>query len=245
MNSLRIVGGKYRKEVNVEKQTVLIIEDEKELAEILGDYLEVEGYAVKIAFDGEVGLKLFDTCNPNIVLLDIMLPKLDGMSVCKKIRVKSEIPILMLSARSGEMDKVISLGIGADDYITKPFSPLELVARVKAHLRRYEKINQSSMLTCNGINMGKLNLHKESYVVKFEEEEIDFTTKEFDVLYFLASNRNQVFSKEQIYEKVWGMNEFGDISSVAVYVKRIRNKLNLYDLDYIKTVWGVGYKLSV
>lgn len=224
-------------------QTVLIIEDEVELAEILGDYLEVEGYDVKIAFDGEKGLELFETCNPDMILLDIMLPKLDGMAVCKKIRAKSEIPILMLSAKSGEMDKVISLGIGADDYVTKPFSPLELVARVKAHLRRYQK--STPAIACEGLKIGKLVLNKESYTAKIGEEELELTTKEFEVLYFFASHLNQVFSKEQIYKNVWGMNEFGDISSVAVYIKRIREKLNLYQLDYIKTVWGVGYKLSV
>ncbi|WP_331487729.1 response regulator transcription factor [Anaerocolumna sp. AGMB13025] len=224
-------------------QTVLIIEDEVELAEILGDYLEVEGYAVQIAFDGEKGLELFEICKPDMVLLDIMLPKLDGMAVCKKIRATSEIPILMLSAKSGEMDKVISLGIGADDYVTKPFSPLELVARVKAHLRRYHK--SAPVIKEDGLTVGKLILHKESYTAKVGEEELELTTKEYEVLYFFASHLNQVFTKEQIYENVWGMNEYGDISSVAVYIKRIREKLNLYRLDYIKTVWGVGYKLSV
>lgn len=224
-------------------QTVLIIEDEVELAEILGDYLEVEGYAVKIAFDGEKGLELFKTCSPDMVLLDIMLPKLDGMTVCKRIRQTSEIPILMLSAKSGEMDKVISLGIGADDYVTKPFSPLELVARVKAHLRRYGKSASESGL--EGLKVGKLTLKKESYTAKAGDEELELTTREFEVLYFFASHINQVFTKEQIYENVWGINEYGDISSVAVYIKRIREKLNRYRLDYIKTVWGVGYKLSV
>jgi DNA-binding response OmpR family regulator len=231
--------------VYMEKQTVLIIEDEKELAEILGDYLEVEGYGVKIAFDGDAGLNYFNEIHPNLVLLDIMLPKLDGMSVCKRIRETSETPIIMLSAKSGEMDKVISLGIGADDYVTKPFSPLELVARVKAHLRRYEKINLNTKSTRNELKIGKLTFYKESYVVLVNEDEIELTTKEFEVLYFFASHPNQVFSKEQLYENIWGMNEFGDISSVAVYVKRIREKLNIYNIDYIKTVWGAGYKLSV
>ncbi len=224
-------------------QTVLIIEDEVELAEILGDYLEVEGYAVKIAFDGEKGLELFKTCSPDMVLLDIMLPKLDGMTVCKRIRQTSEVPILMLSAKNGEMDKVISLGIGADDYVTKPFSPLELVARVKAHLRRYGKSASDS--DPEGLKVGKLILKKESYTAIAGDEELELTTREFEVLYFFASHINQVFTKEQIYENVWGINEYGDISSVAVYIKRIREKLYRYQLDYIKTVWGVGYKLSV
>lgn len=228
----------------MEEKTILIIEDEKELAEILRDYLCMEGFKVFISFDGEEGLKLFKSQKPELVLLDIMLPKVNGMEVCKQIRQLSNIPIIMVSAKSGEMDKVISLGIGADDYVTKPFSPLELVARVKAQLRRYKELGQkegsSKMLT-----IGKLKISKESYEASIDGEAIDFTTKEFEVLYFFAKNINQVFSKEQIYEGVWGVNEFGDISSVAVYIKRIREKLNAFELNYIKTVWGVGYKLSV
>ena len=228
----------------MEKKTILIIEDEKELAEILGDYLGIEGFQVFISFDGEEGLKLFKAKKPELVLLDIMLPKLNGMEVCKQIRQMSNIPIIMVSAKSGEMDKVISLGIGADDYVTKPFSPLELVARVKAHLRRYKEIGQPEV-SSKVFSIGRLKISKESYEASIDGKIINFTTKEFEVLYFFARNVNQVFSKEQIYEEVWGMNEFGDISSVAVYIKRIREKLNNFELRYIKTVWGVGYKLSV
>lgn len=229
---------------------VLIIEDEKELAEILGEYLNVEGYEIKLAFDGERGLAEVDEFKPDLVLLDIMLPKVDGMTICKKIRENLDIPILMLSAKNGEMDKVICLGIGADDYVTKPFSPLELVARVKAHLRRFDKLHKENELKTmdkvpESLVSGKLTLSKECYSVKINSQEIEFTTKEFEVLYFFASHTNQVFTKEQIYENVWGMNEYGDISSVAVYIKRIREKLLKYNIDYIKTVWGVGYKFVV
>ncbi|ROR29365.1 DNA-binding response OmpR family regulator [Mobilisporobacter senegalensis] len=223
---------------------VLIVEDEKELAEILGEYLSVEGYKVSLAFDGEKGIEEIDDFKPDLVLLDIMLPKVDGMTICKKIRETSDIPIIMLSAKNGEMDKVICLGIGADDYVTKPFSPLELVARVKAHLRRFDKMPRT-LYDKGGLQIGQLTFYKESYVARIKEKEIDFTTKEFEVLYFFAVHHNQVFSKEQIYENVWGLNEYGDISSVAVYIKRIREKLREYDLDYIKTVWGAGYKLSI
>lgn len=224
---------------------VLIIEDEQELAEILGEYLSVEGYEIRTAFDGSRGLELMKEFKPDLVLLDIMLPNIDGITICKRIREKQNIPIIMLSAKSGEMDKVICLGIGADDYVTKPFSPLELVARVKAQLRRYYKLQNDNNNVDNSLKIGRLSLYKESYVAKVDNEEIDFTTKEFEVLYFFGSHVNQVFSKEQVYENIWGMNEYGDISSVAVYIKRIREKLREYDLDYIKTVWGIGYKLSI
>lgn len=229
-------------------QRVLIIEDEVELAEILGEYLELEGYSVKLAFEGKTGLQCVEEFHPDLVLLDIMLPILDGVTICKRIRETMDLPIIMLSAKSGEMDKVVCLGIGADDYVTKPFSPLELVARVKAHLRRYESIRKKSgeqIHTEANLRIGRLTLNKESYSVFVDSKELEFTSKEFEVLWFFASQKNQVFSKEQIYERVWGMNEYGDISSVAVYIKRIREKLKDFELEYIKTVWGAGYKFTI
>lgn len=216
-------------------ENILIIEDEKELAEILGEYLKVEGFEVILAEDGKEGLALLSRCLPDLVILDIMLPGMDGMEVCRKIRKEHEFPIIMLSAKSGEMDKVICLGIGADDYVTKPFSPLELVARVKAHLRRAAKSTREA-------DMERLVLKKESYTAYADGEVLELTTKEFDMLYFLKSHENQVFSKEQLYESIWGMNEYGDISSVAVYIRRLREKLRAHSMDYIKTVWGAGYK---
>lgn len=230
----------------MEKTAVLIVEDEKELGEILRDYLEIEGFEVYLSFDGEKGLAVFENINPKIVLLDIMLPKIDGITLCKSIRKKSNVPIIMVSAKNGEMDKVLALEIGADDYVTKPFSPIELVARVKANLRRYEDgLNINNHLIKNQLSIGDLTLNKDSYSAYVNDKEITLTTKEFEVLYFLAENVNKVFSKNQIYDKVWGLNEYGDISSVTVYIKRLREKLAEYDLDYIKTIWGVGYKLSV
>lgn len=226
-------------------QKVLIVEDEKELADILGAYLEVEGFSPIVAKDGIEGLKAFNENKPDLMLLDIMLPGCDGIQICKEVREKSDIPVIMISAKSGEMDKVIALGIGADDYVTKPFSPLELVARVKAQLRRYEKSSDSSNSNKEEIRAGKLLLNKSSYQVQVDNVELVLTTKEFEILYFFGKNPNQVFSKEQIYQGVWGYNGICDDNSVTVYVNRIREKLDKFGLDYIKTVWGAGYKFSV
>lgn len=224
---------------------ILIIEDEKELADILGAYLQVEGFDPIVRHDGQEGLKAFYDNHPSLILLDIMLPKVDGIQVCKDIREKSDVPIIMISAKSGEMDKVIALGIGADDYVTKPFSPLELVARVKAQLRRYEKSQKVTSIDIDEVKIGELVLIKSSYLAKAKDETLILTTKEFDMLYFLAKNPNQVFSKEQIYTNVWGYNECCDDNSVTVYVNRIREKLASFELSYIKTVWGAGYKFSL
>lgn len=226
-------------------QKILIIEDEKELADILGAYLEVEGYQPIVKHDGEEGFDAFVKEDPGLILLDIMLPKKDGISVCREIREISDVPIIMISAKSGEMDKVIALGIGADDYVTKPFSPLELVARVKANLRRYEQMSGRTFGAKDEIIIGDLVLNKSSYTASVNEERLSLTTKEFDILYYLAQNPNQVFTKEQIYNGVWGYTKISDDNSVTVYVNRLREKLNQYNLDYIKTVWGAGYKLSV
>lgn len=223
---------------------ILIIEDEKDLAKILGAYLEVEGFEAEIASDGQEGLKSFEEIKPSLVLLDIMLPKVDGIQVCKKIRESSDVPVIMISAKNGEMDKVIALGIGADDYVTKPFSPLELVARVKAQLRRYEKTMERPTDSLQELSLGRLRLNKTSYTVWIDEEMVSFTTKEFDMLYYLASHENQVFTKEQIYQGVWGYSEIGEDNSVTVYINRLRDKLSKYQIDYIKTVWGVGYKMT-
>lgn len=223
--------------------TILIIDDEKELANIVAAYLKVEGFQIVIANDGKAGLEEFHRCNPSVVLLDIMLPLMDGIEVCKEIRTNSDASIIMLSAKNGEMDKVIALGIGADDYVTKPFSPIEVVARVKAQIRRIETLTSYSYSTnINHLITGELILNKASYSATARGEELTLTTKEFDILYYLASSPNQVFSKDQIYEAVWGYNECGDDNSVTVYINRIRCKLDVYSLDYIKTVWGAGYK---
>ena len=226
-------------------QKILIVEDEKELADILGAYLEVEGFEPIVTNDGEEGLKAFYEKSPSLILLDIMLPKVDGIHICKEVRQKSDVPIIMISAKSGEMDKVIALGIGADDYVTKPFSPLELIARVKAQLRRYGKSKAFLESLCDEIKIGELTLNKSSYEALAKGEALSLTTKEFEMLFFFAKSPNQVFSKEQIYEGVWGYTGICDDNSITVYVNRIREKLKEYGLDYIKTVWGAGYKFSI
>lgn len=265
---------------------VLIVDDEKELAEILGEYLKLEGFDTYIAYDGEEGIRLFKSTLPELAILDIMLPKKNGIEVCKAIREVSDAVVMMLSAKNGEMDKVICLGAGADDYITKPFSPVELVARVKAHARRYsgstspeskshtgnkpdsenqlyaedkvhlgnqspaeEKINESSQemasLQAGLIHAGRLELNEAAYEARFDGKLLELTTREFEMLVFFASNRNQVFSKEQIYEHIWGLNEYGDIGTVAVYIRKLRSKFEVFGCDYIKTIWGVGYKFVI
>ncbi len=223
---------------------ILIIEDEKDLAKILGAYLEVEGFEVVLAKDGKEGLQTFTQQTPSLVLLDIMLPIIDGIQVCKQIRESCDVPVIMISAKSGEMDKVIALGIGADDYVTKPFSPLELVARVKAQLRRYEKMAKQDNTNAQVLSFGRIQLNKTSYTVMIDQQNVSLTTKEFDMLFYLASHENQVFTKEQIYEGVWGYSECGEDNSVTVYINRLRDKLGKYEIDYIKTVWGVGYKMT-
>lgn len=225
-------------------QTILIIEDEIELANILAAYLEVEGFHAVVATDGEDGLKQFSVCTPGLILLDIMLPKIDGISVCKKLRATSDVPVIMISAKSGEMDKVVALGIGADDYVTKPFSPLELVARVKAQLRRYEKSNYSRETADGEITVGDIYLNHHTYMACCQGEKMDLTTKEFEILWFLINSPGQVFSKEQIYQGVWGYESMSDENSVTVYINRIREKLGVKGDSYIKTVWGAGYKFS-
>ncbi len=227
-------------------QKILIIEDEKELADILGEYLKVEGFEVKICNDGKAGLEYFKKEQTSLVLLDIMLPILDGITVCREIRSMSDVPVIMVSAKSGEMDKVVSLGIGADDYVTKPFSPLELVARVKAQLRRYGgNIEKKSSDNGERICVGVLSLIPGSYEAYIDEVSLNLTTKEFEILLLFAKNPGQVFSKSQIYEQVWGYEGICDDNSVTVYINRIREKLKNRDCHYIKTVWGAGYKLAV
>lgn len=225
-------------------QKILIIEDEKELADILGAYLKVEGYETVICHDGQKGLENFRSEEISLVLLDIMLPVVDGMTVCREIRGESDVPIIMVSAKSGEMDKVVSLGLGADDYVTKPFSPLELVARVKAQLRRYQKNDAGNQETDREkVVVGKLSMLPASYEAWMGQETLNLTTKEFEILLLLAKSPGQVFTKTQIYEQVWGYEGICDDNSIAVYINRIREKIKIYSYPYIKTMWGVGYKL--
>lgn len=225
-------------------EKILIVEDEVDLAKMVGKYLKNEGFEVNIANDGEEALEKFRSFNPHLIILDIMLPKIDGMELCRTIRNETEAPVIMLSAKSSDMDKVLSLGLGADDYITKPFSVVELIARVKAHVRRYVKHPGNTGLDNNIITINSLKINSAAYTAEVNGKALNLTSKEFKILNFLCENPNQVFSKEQIYEKVWGFNEYGEINAVVVYINKLREKLGELGADYIKTVWGVGYKLE-
>jgi two-component system response regulator VicR len=226
-------------------ERILIADDEQELVEIMTDYLKAEGFEVLTSFDGEEALKSFDRFGPQLVLLDVMMPKLDGMEVCRLIRARTDVPVLMLSAKSGDIDKILALGLGADDYITKPFSPGELVARVKAQLRRYLRLSfqppQPSIL-----RYSKLEIDSRAYTVRLGGKIIDLTAKEFELLNFMASNPMQVFSREQLFNKIWGFSEFGDINTVTVHIRKIREKIESDPSNpvFIKTVWSVGYKFD-
>ncbi|WP_345240725.1 response regulator transcription factor [Pontibacillus salipaludis] len=226
---------------------ILVVEDEKELGELVRDYLYVEGYTTILAHDGEEGLAQFHKEKPILAVLDIMLPNMDGIEVCRRIRKESTIPILMMSAKKSDTDKIIGLGIGADDYITKPFSPGELVARIKAHLRRYKHFsNQSEEENQDIMEYKDLKLDVKRYELYVKGEKVTLTAKEFKLLYVLLSNKGQVFSKEQLYEKVWGYTDFGDLNTVTVYMSKLRDKIESESTkpQYIETVWGVGYKFN-
>lgn len=229
------------------KEKILIVEDEKELAELVRDYLHAEGYEAILSFDGEEGLALFHEEAPVMAVLDIMLPKMDGIEVCRRIREESNIPILMMSAKKSDTDKIIGLGIGADDYITKPFSPGELVARIKAHLRRYKHFSRpkeeedDSLIAYRDL---KLDVKRHELFVR--DEKVNLSATEFKLLHLLLSHKGQVFSKEQLYDRIWGYTSYGDINTVTVYMSKIRDKIerNSTKPEYVQTVWGVGYKFN-
>lgn len=225
-------------------EKILIIDDEKELVDIVEIYLVQEDYIVQKAFDGREGLNKFKSFKPDMVVLDIKLPGVDGMDICKAIRMESDIPILMLSAKSGDMDKVLSLGFGADDYVTKPFSTNELVARIKAHLRRYNKSNFN--VKKDVLQYGDLQIDCKSYSVTVGEQTVSLTAKEFELLSFLANHPNQVFTKEQLFDEIWGFEDFGDLNTITVHVRKIREKVEKdpSNPELIKTVWSVGYKFE-
>ena len=222
---------------------ILVIEDDIDLGNLIKDYLEINEFEVVIANDGLKGIELANDPMIKLIILDIMLPLLDGVEVCKRIRTISKIPILMLSAKSGEMDKILTLGVGADDYMTKPFSPMELVARVKAHIRRYTSFSNDKKSDIK--QFGNLIIDSKGYKAILNGKEVSFTSKEFQILDFFTSNPSQVFSKSQVYENVWGYSEYMDENTIAVYVKRIREKLGEYGEKSIKTIWGVGYKWEI
>lgn len=226
---------------------ILIIEDEMSIAELEKDYLELSGFEVAIETNGEKGLKKVLESDYNMVILDLMLPGMDGFEVCKRIREQKNLPILMVSAKKDDIDKIRGLGLGADDYVTKPFSPSELVARVKAHLARYERLIGSGMPQNDIVEIRGIRIDKTARRVWINEEEKQFTTKEFDLLVFLAQNPNRVFTKEELFKEIWDMESVGDIATVTVHIKKIREKIeiNTAKPQYIETIWGVGYRFKV
>lgn len=225
---------------------VLIIEDEVSIGELEKDYLEINGFDVKLIHNGLKGLQEALKTDYDLIVLDLMLPDMDGFEICKKVREKSNVPILMVSARKEDIDKIRGLGLGADDYMTKPFSPNELVARVKAHIMRYERLvgtqKEKDILSIRGlvINLGTRR-------VTINGENISLTTKEFDLLLFLAQNPDHVFSKDILFDRVWGMESFGDIATVTVHIGKVRDKIEKDSSNprYIETVWGAGYRFMV
>ncbi len=224
------------------KTKVLIIDDDVNICELIRLYLEKEDYDVRAAHDGIKAVDIFREFTPGILILDIMLPRADGWTVCREVRKTSSVPIIMLTAKGETFDKVLGLELGADDYIVKPFDPKELVARVKAVLRRYEH-KEAEILE---ISYPNLNINKSNYIVTVGENELDLPPKELELLFFLASNPNKVFTREQLLEHIWGFDFYGDSRTVDVHIKRIREKIDLPDQTWqLKTVWGVGYKFEV
>ncbi|WP_167959050.1 response regulator transcription factor [Anaerosporobacter faecicola] len=230
-------------------QHILIIEDDEDIAEIEQDYLEINQYQTTIASDGLTGRKLLNEQSFDLVILDIMLPGINGFQLLKEIRDRISIPILMVTAKNETVDKIRGLGFGADDYLTKPFDPAELVARVKSHLSRYDRLTNQTVQPSNQdvLNINELSIHKKAWKVYLNEKEIKMANREFELLVFLAENPNIVFSKEQLFEQIWGFDYCGDSATVAVHINRIREKIekNPSKPAYIETIWGAGYRFNI
>ncbi|WP_033827252.1 response regulator transcription factor [Bacillus andreraoultii] len=228
------------------KETILVVDDEKEIRDLIAIYLNNEGYNVIQASDGEEGLDILKNHEVHLIVLDIMMPKIDGIHMCMKVREIAEMPIIMLSAKTQDMDKILGLTTGADDYVTKPFNPLELVARIKSQLRRYMKMTSGMMQKENEIQIGEMLINVSTHQVIVEDQEIKLTPREFSILELLARNRGIVFSADQIYESVWKERSFQSDNTVMVHIRKIREKIeeNPRKPRYIKTVWGVGYKIE-
>ena len=226
---------------------ILIVEDEISIAELERDYLELSGFEVDLESDGDAGLSAALEKDYDLIILDIMLPGTDGFEICRKVREKKDTPILMVTAKKEDIDKIRGLGLGADDYITKPFSPSELVARVKAHLSRYERLTGSEKNHNDIIEIRGLKIDKTARRVWVNGTEKQFTTKEFDLLTFLAEHPNHVFTKEELFREIWDMDSIGDIATVTVHIKKIREKIeyNTAKPQYIETIWGVGYRFKI
>lgn len=233
------------------KRRVLIVEDDQAIAELERDYLETHGYEVTLRADGKQALEEALEQEYNLIILDVMLPGMDGFDLLRRIRETKFIPVLMVSARKEDIDKIRGLGLGADDYVTKPFSPSELVARVKAHLDRYDRLTGAAagagIRKTRELNIRGLVIQAEARRVRLHGEEIPLTAKEFDLLLFLAENPDRVYSKEALLDKVWGIEHYGDSATVTVHIGKIRDKIqtDLTKHQYIETVWGAGYRFKV
>jgi len=230
------------------KTKILIVDDDNNIAELISLYLTKECYDTKIVNDGEEALEAFEQYNPNMILLDLMLPGIDGYQVCREVRTKSNVPIIMLSAKGEIFDKVLGLELGADDYIMKPFDSKELVARVKAVLRRYQPIKSvtaAQPVSTKCVEYPDLTINLSNYSVIYNGKQVDMPPKELELLYFLASSPNQVFTREQLLDHIWGYEYIGDTRTVDVHVKRLREKIKDHEAWQIATVWGIGYKFEV
>ena len=230
----------------VTKQKILIVDDDENIAELISLYLTKECFDTKMVYNGEDALNAFDTYQPNLVLLDLMLPGIDGYQVCREIRAKSATPIIMLSAKGEVFDKVLGLELGADDYILKPFDSKEMVARVRAVLRRYQPVRPepaaAEKIKC--VEYDGLIINLTNYSVVCDGQQVDMPPKELELLYFLASSPNQVFTREQLLDQIWGYEYIGDTRTVDVHIKRLRAKIKNNDSWGLSTVWGIGYKFE-
>ena len=232
----------------VDKQRILIVDDDSNIAELISLYLIKECYETKIVGDGESALKEFPVFKPNLVLLDLMLPGMDGYQVCRELRISSQVPIIMLSAKGEIFDKVLGLELGADDYMIKPFDSKELVARVKAVLRRYQPAPAGNLTPSQQgdfVEYPDLVVNLTNYSVLYKGRSVDMPPKELELLYFLASSPNQVFTREKLLDHIWGYEYIGDTRTVDVHIKRLREKINDSDDWALTTVWGIGYKFEV
>ena len=229
------------------KPQILIVEDEVAIADLEKDYLELSGFDVEVANDGLIGYQKAMEEDYNLVILDLMLPGMDGFEICRKLREEKNTPIIMVSAKKDDIDKIRGLGLGADDYMTKPFSPSELVARVKAHLSRYERLIGSAAEVNKVIEIRGLKIDTTARRVWVNGQEKAFTTKEFDLLTFLASHPNHVYTKDELFSEIWDMESIGDIATVTVHIKKIREKIEMdtSNPQYIETIWGVGYRFKM
>ena len=226
---------------------ILIVEDEVAIADLEKDYLELSGFEVEIENEGDKGLRRSLEEEFDLIILDLMLPGVDGFEICRQIRIHKTTPVIMVSAKKDDIDKIRGLGLGADDYMTKPFSPSELVARVKAHLARYERLVNSNVHENDIIEVRGIKIDKTARRVWVDGEERAFMTKEFDLLTFLAQHPNHVFTKEELFREIWDMESVGDIATVTVHIKKIREKIEKQSSkpQYIETIWGVGYRFKM